>query len=249
MEQQFLDASQAHADADLRDARARVRRTRRLAAGLAGVLVLALIATGLAVGYQRDANARARLADANRLAALSTTEGPLDVSLLLAAQAVRLAETPETQDGLLAALIEHRRAIRVAPLGGQLIDATLADNGGTLFATIRGAAPKVVAWPVGATTDAQTVVGDPGPLGWPDDIDGSPTEDLVAAAYYSRRAAARGPRRRRQRAAASSRARTSRGEDFGGGCRWTSRSPRTATPAGRAGPTAPMRGPRAWLGA
>jgi hypothetical protein len=125
LERQYLDASKAQADAELRAAQERAereaeraereaasrRRTRRLAAGLAVVLVLALLAAGLAVRYQRDADARAAdadaattVADANRLAALSTTVGPLDLSLLLAAQAVRLAKTPETQDGLLAAL-------------------------------------------------------------------------------------------------------------------------------------------------
>ena len=96
VEHQFLAASKAQADHELRTARRQVRRTRRLAAGLAAVLVLTLIATGLAVGYQRTSDARAREADANRLAALSTSSGlPLDLSLLLAAQATRLSQTPE----------------------------------------------------------------------------------------------------------------------------------------------------------
>ena len=58
------------------------------------------------------------VADANRLAALSTTVGRLDLALLLAAQGVRLADTPETQDGLLAALAEHGRAERVIGFDG-----------------------------------------------------------------------------------------------------------------------------------
>ena len=82
--------------------------------GLAAVLVVALVATVPgACAAQRTTRERASLvADANRLAALSTTVGSLDLSLLLAAQGFRLADTPETQDGLLAALVEHRRAAR-----------------------------------------------------------------------------------------------------------------------------------------
>ena len=81
--------------------------------GLAAVLVVALVATFLAVRAQRETQQALLVADANRLAALSTTAGTLDLSLLLAAQAVRLAGTPEAQDGLLAALTEQGRAERV----------------------------------------------------------------------------------------------------------------------------------------
>ncbi len=125
----FLDASRARLGADLREARGRAereasarRRTARLAGVLASVLVLALVAAGLAVRFQHDASARARdataagtLAEANRLAALSTSVGSLDVSLLLAAEAAQVADTPETRDGLLAALVEHRRAVTRHP--------------------------------------------------------------------------------------------------------------------------------------
>ena len=108
--------------------------------GLAAVLVLALVATFLAVRAQRDAQ-RSLIADANRLAALSTTAGRLDLSLLLAAQAVRLADTPETQDGLLAALTEHGRAERAVPFEGAFV-AHLADEGGCCSST----RPAVMVW-------------------------------------------------------------------------------------------------------
>ena len=146
-EQTFLDTSQEHADDELRDAvqraerEARVgRRTRRLATGLAGVLVLALVAAGLALRYQHDAAARANeaaeattLADANRLAALSKSVGSLDLSLLLAAQAAQMADTTSTQDGLLSSLVEHRRATQVVQLGGQADDVELAADGRVMF--------------------------------------------------------------------------------------------------------------------
>jgi WD40 repeat protein/DNA-binding SARP family transcriptional activator len=186
-ERQFLDTSGAEAADELLAAQQRAereaaagRRTRRLATVLAGVLVLALLAAGLAVRYQRDAAARAddaaaasTLADANRLSALSTSVGSLDLSLLLAAEAAQVADTSETRDRLLAALVEHRRAIRVVPLPGEALHLKLGDHGRRLFAAI---GPRVVTWAVGSAGRA-TAVAD-----WyfPGDMDASPTGDLVA---------------------------------------------------------------------
>jgi DNA-binding SARP family transcriptional activator/WD40 repeat protein len=140
LEQEFLDAAREAADTELtaaqqradREAAAR-HRTRRLAAGLAAVLVVALVATFLAVRAQREAQQASLVADANRLAALSTSAGTLDVSLLLAAQAVRLAGTPEAEDGLLAALTEQGRAERVVVFDGDPIGMNLADGGRVVF--------------------------------------------------------------------------------------------------------------------
>ena len=64
---------------------------------------------------------RSLVADANRLAAIARRGGHLDLTFLLAAQGFRLAETPETQDGLLAALAEQRRAVRAVPFPGGLL--------------------------------------------------------------------------------------------------------------------------------
>ncbi len=162
VEQAFLEAARTLADADL--ARARLlaereaegrHRTRRLAAALAVALVVALGATGLALDYERAARERADqassaslVADANRLAALSTTVGSLDLSLLLAAQAVRLADTPETQDGLLTTLLEHDRAVRAVPFDGSALGAELGNGGDTLFI---GVGRRLLAWAVGPT--------------------------------------------------------------------------------------------------
>ena len=139
VERSFLDASQARADAELEEARERARsqararhRTRRLAIGLAAVLVVALVAAGLAVGSQRAATRATLVADANRLAALSTTVGSLDLSFLLAAEGFRLADTPETEDGLLSGLAEHPRATRATTFSGNLFAAFLGDQGRTL---------------------------------------------------------------------------------------------------------------------
>ena len=111
------------------------------------VLVVALVAAGLAVAAQRSSERSSELAersaelaeresliaDANRLAAMSTTVDTLDLWFLLAAQGFRLADTPETQDGLLAALAGHRRAVRAVPFPGGLRHAALGNGGQTLF--------------------------------------------------------------------------------------------------------------------
>lgn len=186
-ERAFLDASRARADEDLRALTERAeretataRRTRRLASGLAGVLVLALVAAGLAVRYQRDATARAddaraasTTADANRIAALSRSVGSLDLSLLLAAEAVHIADTPATRDGLLEALVEHRRATQVVPLGGQAFDAELSADDETMFGSLFS---SVIAWRTGSTAPPREVNQ------WfrPEDIAASPTRDLMA---------------------------------------------------------------------
>ena len=185
LEQQFLEASREATDAELTAAQARAdreaaarHRTRRLAVGLATVLAVALIATVLAVRAQRDAQRASLTADANRLAALSTTAGRLDLSLLLAVQAVRLADTPDTQDGLLTALTGAGRAERAVPFSAtEVYDAALAGGRTLTF----GTGSEVIAWEVGRTTQAHVGYRVPDWGGWllaaP-----SPTEDVVMGA-------------------------------------------------------------------
>jgi WD40 repeat protein len=140
LERRFLDASKAHADAELREAQLRVRaeargrrRLRWLAAGLATVLAVAVVTAVLAVRSQRAADRVSRIADANRLAALSGTAESLDLTYLLAAQGLRLRDTPETRDTLLASLVEHRRVIRTETFSGGGPLGSLADGGRTIF--------------------------------------------------------------------------------------------------------------------
>ncbi|MGY1608920.1 nSTAND1 domain-containing NTPase [Geodermatophilus sp. SYSU D00700] len=163
VERAFIDASRAAADAELeaahrradREAAAR-RRTRSLAVGLAAVLVAVLLVAVVAVRAQRDAQRASLVADANRLAALSTTAGRLDVSLLLAAQAERLADTPETQDALLTAVLAHQRAVRAVPVPGRVRGGVLAGGGRSLFL---GVGSELVTWEVGPTSLPRAVEG------------------------------------------------------------------------------------------
>jgi DNA-binding SARP family transcriptional activator/WD40 repeat protein len=191
LERQFLDASQERADAELREAHEQVvrerwarRRTRRLALGLSVVLVMALVATLLAVRFQQAADTRATeaerlslLADANRVAALSGNAASVDDALLLAVQALRLAATPESEDGLLGALVAHRRIVGVATGGEDVRDSTL--GGGMLFLDD---GRSLSAWSVGSAEQRASAPRRIGAWGGWVVADGSPTEDLLAAA-------------------------------------------------------------------
>jgi DNA-binding SARP family transcriptional activator/WD40 repeat protein len=195
LEQEFIAASQEQADTELRQAHEQVarerrarRRTRRLATGLAAVLVVALVAAVLAVRYQQAADTRATelerttlIADANRLAALSGEAPALDLSLLLAAQAARLADTPQTEDALLGSLLGHSRAVASVTVGEELEDSALSGDG-TLF--LKGN-ESVFTWPVGSVAERH-VVRPQQLLDWPGQgwivCDTSPSDDRLVAA-------------------------------------------------------------------
>jgi hypothetical protein len=105
-ERAFLDASRAASE----------RSQRRLRAGLAGVaalLVLAIIAGALALEQRGNARAEATAADAQRVGARALVENDLDASLLLARQGVALDDSVQTRGNLLAALVKSPAAIGV----------------------------------------------------------------------------------------------------------------------------------------
>lgn len=172
VEHAFFEASERQVDAELQAAQhqaereaAAGRRTRRLAAGLAVVLAMALVSAGLATYFQREAEDRADeataasvQAEANRLAQLSGTVGGLDTSLLLAVEAFATADTPATRDGLLATLLEHRRAEQVLPLTGNVTASALSDDGRILYVGLRD---QVVSWEVGSSAPPEKVIDIP----------------------------------------------------------------------------------------
>ena len=150
VEKAFLDASRARADAELTAAHQRAdreaagrRRTRRLAVGLAAVLVAALVATGVAVRSAGTAQRASVQADANRLATVAASTGFVDLSLLLGVQGVRLADVPETRSALLGALVDHGRALRVAALPQPMHSVAVLSDGTVLTDPLDGG---VFAW-------------------------------------------------------------------------------------------------------
>ena len=139
-ENEFLHASKRRAEAELQDARDRADhesrarpRTRRFAIGLACALAVALIAAGVTLQARETAADARSVAEANRLAALSASAGTIDLSLLLAAEAVQVADTSETRDGLLRTLVEYARAVRVLPVQGRPREMEVAGDGRTVF--------------------------------------------------------------------------------------------------------------------
>jgi WD40 repeat protein/DNA-binding SARP family transcriptional activator len=127
-ERAFLDDSRAASE----------RSQRRLRAGLAGVatlLVLAVIAGFVALEQRAHANAAATAADAQRLGARALVESDLDTSLLLARQGVKLDDSVQTRGNLLAALAKSPAAIGVLRgKGERMWSLALSPDGRTLAA-------------------------------------------------------------------------------------------------------------------
>ena len=169
-ETEFLDASRAAADRELREqreradreAQARVREARarrRLRAVLACVLALLILSVAIgALALQQRSRARAaqRSAEARRLGALALTEPSLDRSLLLAAAAVRTGPSLETEGDLLSALLRSPHALAQVHGNSRLQDLALSPDGRVLAACDNGG--TVILW------DARTMHRLGGPL-------------------------------------------------------------------------------------
>jgi DNA-binding SARP family transcriptional activator/class 3 adenylate cyclase/WD40 repeat protein len=106
LEREFLDLSLAAQDRELRTTRRSARRLRFLAAGLAVVLVVALVAGSLALVQGSNASHQATTADASRLAsqARALADKNPELSLLLAVEARRLQSSVASDGALEASL-------------------------------------------------------------------------------------------------------------------------------------------------
>jgi WD40 repeat protein/tRNA A-37 threonylcarbamoyl transferase component Bud32 len=104
LEREFVTESREASEREARRARRTNRRLRTLLAGVA-VLLLAALAGGIAALIQRGEARDAETAQlAQRLGAQALVEKDLDLSLLLARQAVATDDSPQTRGYLLAAL-------------------------------------------------------------------------------------------------------------------------------------------------
>jgi DNA-binding SARP family transcriptional activator/WD40 repeat protein len=175
----FIAASTTRSEAELAEARAQTRReragrrrTRQLAAVLAAATVAALTAGLLAAQRQGQANVNAQRADANRLAAASASAPALDTSLLLAAEAYRTEHTPQTEDALLAADVDHRKVTAVFRAGEDAVHRiAVSPDGRTLYGTGDG---EVVAWDL-ASHRKEILARYDSPNQIPTDVEVSPT--------------------------------------------------------------------------
>jgi WD40 repeat protein/DNA-binding SARP family transcriptional activator len=153
LEREFLDASRATAERKVADARRRAereartsRRLRGLVAGLAAVLVLALVAGGFALALRGRADRQALVAqrqtvvaESRRLGAQALLEGDLDRALLLAVEAVRLDDSVDTRGALLTTLLRSPQALRVLRGHGNQLETVTASPDGRMLAAVDGA--------------------------------------------------------------------------------------------------------------
>ena len=102
-------------------------------AGVAALLVLAVIAGVVALDQRSSARAEATTAAAQRLGAQALADDDLDRSLLLARQGVALDDTLQTRSNLLAALLRTPAAVGVlSGDGDRLVSIALSPDNRTL---------------------------------------------------------------------------------------------------------------------
>ncbi|GAA4255817.1 nSTAND1 domain-containing NTPase [Dactylosporangium darangshiense] len=111
LESAFLRASDALAEAEQLGARRQARLLKRLVAGMAALLVLALLGGGVAVRQRQDARRQqlAALAEEVSLRARSLLSTDPELAGLLAAEAERLHPSVETRGSVLSAAVAPRR--------------------------------------------------------------------------------------------------------------------------------------------
>lgn len=107
LERDFLAASRAASEAEAERRRRANRRLRALLAGVATLLVLAVVAGAIALSQRGQAREAALTADAQRLGAEALTNERLDQALLLARAGVELDDSTATRSNLLALLVRE----------------------------------------------------------------------------------------------------------------------------------------------
>jgi WD40 repeat protein len=166
IEASFLEASHNHEAADLLAARAQVqrerravRRLRRLVAAVAVLAVAATVASLVAVRQRSRADDAALVAEARRLAAQALVERSYDRALLLAVEAVRLWDSPETRGSLVTTIERSPRAIgaiRHAGVGLQELDVAPA----AARAVVSDAADDLTLLDLSSAAPVETLAGD-----------------------------------------------------------------------------------------
>jgi WD40 repeat protein/DNA-binding SARP family transcriptional activator len=137
----FLDESAAAAEREATESRRRTeqqalanRRLRLLVSGLAVVLIVALLAGGVALVQRRNASHQALLAESRAVAAQAVVENSLDRSLLLAREASNLDDSADTRSSLLASLVRSPQALRVLRSGGDRLQTVALSPDGRYLA-------------------------------------------------------------------------------------------------------------------
>lgn len=146
-ERDFLEASTEAVDAERRAAelaavttRRQNTRLRRLLAGVAGLLVVALVTGALAVWSRQEAAvardaaaANARSAEAKQLAAQAVNEEYHDLALLQAVEAVRSERSPETLGALLTRITQVPKLVYQIRSPDRFLRAGVSRDGRTVY--------------------------------------------------------------------------------------------------------------------
>ena len=174
VEGEFLAASRAAADRELREQRERAdreararaqearagRRLRVVLAGVVALLLFSVVAGALAVQQRGQARAAQRSAEARRLGARALNEPDLDRSLLLAAAAVRTDPSLETEGDLFTVLQRSPHALSQVRFGGEgLLGVAVSPDGHTL--AVSGENGTLTFW----DTRAMRRIGNPQQIG------------------------------------------------------------------------------------
>lgn len=134
VEREFVGASRTANELELARERQRNRRLRTLLAGAVGLLVLAVIAGVVALVSRSNAQHEARVALGRQLGAEAVSTPRIDLAMLLAAEAVKLDNSRQTQGTLLSTLLRSPAALSTfsSPITDRPQSISLSPDGSTL---------------------------------------------------------------------------------------------------------------------
>jgi WD40 repeat protein/class 3 adenylate cyclase len=134
LEREFVEASTAANELELERQRRQNRRLRTLLAGAVGLLLLAVVAGAIALVSRSNAQHEAKVALGRELGAEAVSEPRIDIAMLLAAEAVKLDDSRQTQGTLLSTLLRSPAALSTfsSPITDRPQQIGLSPDGRTL---------------------------------------------------------------------------------------------------------------------
>ena len=136
LEREFVDASRTANELELARQRRQNRRLRMLLAGAVVLLVLAVVAGGLALVSRSNAQHEARVALGRQLGAEAVSEPRIDLATLLARESLNLDRSFQTKGTLLATLLRTPAVIGTftVPIQDRPLDVKVSPDGRSIAA-------------------------------------------------------------------------------------------------------------------